>query len=97
MGYVRADMIEKKGDGDIPAVSVAAESQDAPASSEGDTADAQGAEAPASGGGAQVEAQEAVDLQYASTNVQAKVRASSFFSHFLLFLTLLSPMEGFRK
>ena len=74
MGYVRADMIEKKGDGDIPAVSVAAESQDAPASSEGDTADAQGAEAPASGGGAQVEAQEAVDLQYASTNVQAKVR-----------------------
>ena len=74
MGYVRADMIEKKGDGDIPAVSVAAESQDAPASPEGDTADAQGAEAPASGGGAQVEAQEAVDLQYASTNVQAKVR-----------------------
>ncbi len=74
MGYVRADMIEKKGDGDIPAVSVAAESQDAPALSEGDTADAQGAEAPASGGGAQVEAQEAVDLQYASTNVQAKVR-----------------------
>ncbi len=37
-------------------------------------AEAQGAEAPASGGGAQVEAQEAVDLQYASTNVQAKVR-----------------------
>lgn len=74
MDYVRADMIEKKGDGDIPAVSVAAESQDAPASPEGDTADAQGAEAPASGGGAQVEAQEAVDLQYASTNVQAKVR-----------------------
>lgn len=74
MGYVRADMIEKKGDGDIPTVSVTAESQDAPAASEGDTAGAQGAEAPASGGGAQVEAQEAVDLQYASTNVQAKVR-----------------------
>lgn len=74
MGYVRADMIEKKGDGDIPTVSVTAESQDAPAASEGDTAGAQGTEAPASGGGAQVEAQEAVDLQYASTNVQAKVR-----------------------
>lgn len=29
MGYVRADMIEKKGDGDIPTVTVAAESQPA--------------------------------------------------------------------
>lgn len=74
MGYVRADMIEKKGDGDIPTVSVSTESQDASASSEGGTADSQGAEAPASGGGAQVEAQESMDLQYASTKVQAKVR-----------------------
>lgn len=71
MGYVRADMIEKKGDGDIPTVTVAAESQTAQASEDG--ADTQ---EPAAGGtgGAQVEAQEAVDLQYASTNVQAKVR-----------------------
>lgn len=71
MGYVRADMIEKKGDGDIPTVTVAAESQTAQASEDG--ADTQ---EPAVGGtgGAQVEAQEAVDLQYASTNVQAKVR-----------------------
>lgn len=71
MGYVRADMIEKKGDGDIPTVTVAAESQTAQASEDG--ADPQ---EPAAGGtgGAQVEAQEAVDLQYASTNVQAKVR-----------------------
>ena len=74
MGYVRADMIEKKGDGDIPTVSVAAESQDTPAASEGGAADSQEAGASSAGGGAQVEAQEAMDLQYASTNVQAKVR-----------------------
>ncbi|MCX4323500.1 MAG: SH3 domain-containing protein [Lachnospiraceae bacterium] len=74
MGYVRADMIEKKGDGDIPTVTVAAESQPAQAPEGGDT-DSQ--ESPAEGGagsGAQVEAQESMDRQYASTKVQAKVR-----------------------
>lgn len=71
MGYVRADMIEKKGDGDIPTVSVSAESQEAQAS---ESVDAGGQEPAASEGGAQVEAQEAMDLQYGSTKVQAKVR-----------------------
>lgn len=74
MGYVRADMIEKKGDGDIPTVTVAAESQPAQASEAGDADTQEPAESGSTGGGAQVEAQEAVDLQYASTNVQAKVR-----------------------
>lgn len=73
MGYVRADMIEKKGDGDIPTVSVAAESQAAQAS-EGAETDSQETASSGTGGGAQVEAQEAMDLQYASTKVQAKVR-----------------------
>ncbi len=71
MGYVRADMIEKKGDGDIPTVSAGSESQGASASPEDGSSDSQ---APASGGGAQVEAQESMDLQYASIKVQAKVR-----------------------
>lgn len=72
LGYVRADMIERKGEGDIPTVSVAAE---APAA-QTQTSDEQEQAQPtaSSGGGAQVEAQEAMDLQYASTNVQAKVR-----------------------
>lgn len=73
MGYVRADMIEKKGDGDIPTVTVAAESQTAPAP-EGGTDTQEPAAAGSTGGGAQVEAQETVDLQYATTNVKAKVR-----------------------
>lgn len=76
LGYVRADMIEKKGDGDIPTVTVEAESQTAQTS---DGAEAGGdaqepAAAESSGGGAQVDAQETMDLQYASTKVQAKVR-----------------------
>lgn len=70
MGYVRADMIEKKGDGDIPTVSVSSQE---PASSDGD--DGESSEgAPSGGGGAQVEAQEGMDRQYASTEVQTKVR-----------------------
>lgn len=73
MGYVRADMIEKKGDGDIPTVTVAAESQTAQ-EPEGGGGDAQEPAAGGTGGGAQVEAQESMDLQYASTKVQAKVR-----------------------
>ncbi|MDE7358661.1 MAG: SH3 domain-containing protein [Lachnospiraceae bacterium] len=70
IGYVRADMIEKKGDGDIPTVNVASESQTAQASEDGQ----EPAESGSSGGGAQLEAQEAMDLQYGSTKVQAKVR-----------------------
>lgn len=73
LGYVRADMIEKKGDGDIPTVTVSAESQPTQLSEGGDT-DTQDAAVGGTGGGAQVEAQEAMDLQYASTKVQAKVR-----------------------
>ena len=67
MGYVRADMIEKKGDGDIPTVSVSTEGQEAQAS-EGAEADAQ------ESAGSGVGAQESMDLQYGSTKVQAKVR-----------------------
>ncbi|MDE6406624.1 MAG: SH3 domain-containing protein [Lachnospiraceae bacterium] len=74
MGYVRADMIEKKGDGDIPTVSVAAESQSAEAQEGGNTDGQEPAESGGLGSGAQVEAQEAMDLQYGSTKVQAKVR-----------------------
>ena len=77
MGYVRADMIEKKGDGDIPTVSVAAESQTAQAPEDGEADAQESSDAGSAGGsegGAQVEAQETMDLQYASTKVQAKVR-----------------------
>lgn len=70
MGYVRADMIEKTGDETIPTVSVDAES-DASQPSDGGEQSSQPA---GSGGGATVEAQETMDLQYAVTNVQAKVR-----------------------
>ena len=73
MGYVRADMIEKKGDGDIPTVTVAAESQTTQ-ELESDGGSAQEPDAGGTGSGAQVEAQESMDLQYASTKVQAKVR-----------------------
>ena len=68
MGYVRADMIEKKGDGDIPTVSAQAEA------SANDGGDAAQAGAASGGGGAQVDAQEGMDRQYADTKVQAKVR-----------------------
>lgn len=79
MGYVRADMIEKKGDGTIPTVTVSAgndESQSAMQPADGDGENGQGTldQPTPSGGGAEVAAQEAMDLQYAATNVQAKVR-----------------------
>lgn len=67
MGYVRADMIEKKGGGDIPNVSVQAETTN-------DGGDAAQTGAASGEGGAQVDAQEGVDRQYANTKVQAKVR-----------------------
>lgn len=71
IGYVRADMIEKKGDGDIPTVSVEGADQSA---AETTGVDAQETAASGTGSGAQVEAQEQMDRQYASTKVQAKVR-----------------------
>lgn len=74
MGYVRADMIEKKGDGDIPTVTVAAESQPAQAPEGGDTDSQESSAESGAGSGAQVEAQESMDRQYASTKVQSKVR-----------------------
>ena len=73
-GYVRADMIEKKGDGDIPTVTLASESQQSQTSEGGEADSQEPAASGSSGGGAQVDAQEAMDLQYASTKVQAKVR-----------------------
>lgn len=74
MGYVRADMIEKKGDGTIPTVSVAAEGNETQPSDAGGDGGEQSSQPTSSGGGAGVEAQETMDLQYAVTNVQAKVR-----------------------
>ncbi len=76
VGYVRADMIEKKGDGDIPTVTVTSQSQEASeGGGESDSLEADSPEGTASNeGGAQVEAQESMDRQYAKTTVQAKVR-----------------------
>lgn len=74
MGYVRADMIEKKGDGDIPTVTAAAESQTTQSLEAGDGGSQEPSSSGSTGSGAQVEAQEGMDLQYASTKVQAKVR-----------------------
>lgn len=73
MGYVRADMVEKKGDGDIPDVSVGGGSD--ASSEEGGGQEAAGAESPAPEGGAQVQAQEEMAKQYATIKVaSAKVR-----------------------
>lgn len=79
MGYVRADMIEKKGDGTIPTVTVAAEnngsqSETQPTDEGGENGPETPSQPTVSEGGAQVEAQEAMDSQYATTKVQAKVR-----------------------
>lgn len=75
MGYVRADMIEKKGDEKIPTVTVSSGNDtQQPADAAGEDGGEQASQPTASEGGAKVEAQEAMDLQYATTNVQAKVR-----------------------
>ncbi len=79
LGYVRADMVEQKGDGDIPTVSAPSSGEGTEASSEGgddqDAAEPAGGEIPASSGGAQVQAQEVMDKQYATIKVaSAKVR-----------------------
>lgn len=78
LGYVRADMVEKKGDEEILTVSApSADDGGQETSSEGageqDTAQTGGAEASVSG--AQVQAQEEMEKQYASVKVaSAKVR-----------------------
>lgn len=75
LGYVRADMIEKKGDGTIPTVSAtAAGDDDQSAAGDGENGQETSSQPTASEGGAKVDAQESVDPQYATTNVQAKVR-----------------------
>ena len=78
LGYVRADMIEA-GEGDIPTVSVEADTSDAGAdadSSQTDSAETDNAAAVPSGSGtgAQVQAQEEMAFQYATTNITARVR-----------------------
>ncbi|MCX4338576.1 MAG: SH3 domain-containing protein [Lachnospiraceae bacterium] len=79
LGYVRADMIEKKGDGTIPTVTVSAENNGSQSEAQltdggGENGQETPSQTPAPEGGAKVEAQEAMDPQYATTNVQAKVR-----------------------
>lgn len=75
MGYVRADMIEEKGDGDIPTVSLAsAGSEDGGEETKDESQEDSSSEASSGGSGAQVEAQEEMDRQYAKTIVQSKVR-----------------------
>lgn len=80
LGYVRADMIEA-GEGDIPTVSATADTSDTGAgadSSQADTADTADTTDTAvptgSGTGAQVQAQEEMAFQYATTKVTSKVR-----------------------
>lgn len=73
LGYVRADMIEA-GEGDIPTVSVEADTSDNSAEADSSQADSAAAAPTGSGTGAQVQAQEEMAFQYATTKVQAKVR-----------------------
>ena len=73
LGYVRADMIEA-GEGDIPTVSVEADTSDTGADADSQQTDSADAVPTGSGTGAQVQAQEEMAFQYATTKVQAKVR-----------------------
>ncbi len=77
VGYVRADMVEKTGDGDIPTVTASETAGESAAATnetaEPDAPEGGEAEAPASGG-AQVQAQEEMAKQYGTVNVKAKVR-----------------------
>lgn len=73
LGYVRADMVEQKGDGDIPTVSAPTSGENSEGA--GDQDAASGGSDGSSSGGAQVQAQEAMDKQYATIKVaSAKVR-----------------------
>lgn len=77
MGYVRADMVDVKGDGDIPTISgPAGEGSDSSSEGTGDQDAAQsGGTDSSSAGGAQVQAQEEMAKQYATIKVaSAKVR-----------------------
>lgn len=73
LGYVRADMIEA-GEGDIPTVSVEASAPDT--STDADSSQTGGADGvpTGSGTGAQIDAQEEMPFQYATTNTTARVR-----------------------
>ena len=78
LGYVRADMVEV-GEGDIPTVSVETDTSDTGADTDSSQADSAETDSAAmvpsgSGTGAQVQAQEEMAFQYATTKVQAKVR-----------------------
>lgn len=78
LGYVRADMVEQKGDEEIPTVSApsAGGEQETPSEGAGEQDTAQAGESePSASGGAQVQAQEEMDKQYATIKVaSAKVR-----------------------
>lgn len=75
MGYVRADMIEKKGDETIPTVSAtAAGNTDQPADEGGENGQETSSQPAASEGGAKVEAQESMDPQYATAKGPTRVR-----------------------
>jgi len=77
VGYVRADMVEKTGDGDIPTVT-ASETAGESAAAADETAEPDAPEGGETGaaasGGAQVQAQEEMARQYGTVNVKAKVR-----------------------
>ena len=65
-GYIRADLVEKNNDGDVPKVT---------ASSTDNQSDA-GAAASGGASGATVQAENAVDAQYATVSVNCKVRSA---------------------
>lgn len=78
VGYVRADMVEV-GEGDIPTVSAEVSAPDTSTSDTGTDADSSQTDnvdvaSIGSGTGAQVQAQEEMALQYATTNITARVR-----------------------
>lgn len=74
VGYVRADMVEQKGDGDIPTVTASGTAGESTAAAD-ETAEPEGGETGAAASdGAQVQAQEEMAKQYGTVNVKAKVR-----------------------
>ena len=80
LGYIRADMIEPEAEAEIPVVTMSegessgTEQQGGDASQETAAGDAGTAQPDTSSGGAQVAADESVDLQYAKIKVHGKVR-----------------------
>lgn len=79
LGYIRADMIEPEAEAEIPVVTVSegaslADSSGTDSSQEAQAGDSGAAQSGTSSGGAQVAADESVDLQYAKIKVNCKVR-----------------------